>query len=75
MLVDKLKSLSNVVFHTMAQTTKITGTDGKASGMTYTDRTSGEPKHGELEGVFVQIGLVPNSEYLIRSAVPESISA
>ncbi len=63
-LVNKLKSLPNVVFHTMAQTTEITGADGKVNGLRYTDRTSGEAKHVELEGVFVQIGLVPNSEWL-----------
>jgi NADH-dependent peroxiredoxin subunit F len=63
-LVSKLHSLPNVVVHTQAQTTEITGADGKANGLTYTDRSSGESKHVELEGVFVQIGLVPNSEWL-----------
>jgi alkyl hydroperoxide reductase subunit F len=63
-LVNKLKSLSNVVIHTKAQTTEITGADGKVNGLTYTDRSNGEAKHVELEGVFVQIGLVPNSEWL-----------
>ena len=63
-LVDKLKSLKNVVIHTQAQTTEITGADGKVNGLTFTDRTSGESRKVELEGVFVQIGLVPNSEWL-----------
>ena len=63
-LVNKLNSLSNVTVHTQAQTTEINGTDGKVSGLTYTDRVSGESKHIELAGVFVQIGLVPNSEWL-----------
>ncbi|MBW8779075.1 MAG: alkyl hydroperoxide reductase subunit F [Burkholderiales bacterium] len=63
-LVNKLKSLPNVQIHTQAQTTEITGADGKVNGLTYTDRSSGESKHVELEGVFVQIGLVPNSEWL-----------
>jgi alkyl hydroperoxide reductase subunit F len=63
-LVSKLHSLPNVVVHTQAQTTEITGADGKVNGLTYTDRTSGESKNVELEGVFVQIGLVPNSEWL-----------
>ena len=63
-LVNKLNSLSNVTVHTQAQTTEINGTDGKVSGLTYTDRASGESKHVELAGVFVQIGLVPNSEWL-----------
>jgi len=63
-LVDKLKSLANVAIHTNAQTTEISGTDGKVSGLTYIDRKSGESKSVALEGVFVQIGLVPNSEWL-----------
>jgi alkyl hydroperoxide reductase subunit F len=63
-LVNKPNSLSKVTVHTQAQTTEINGTDGKVSGLTYTDRVSGESKHVELAGVFVQIGLVPNSEWL-----------
>ena len=63
-LVSKLNSLGNVTVHTQAQTTEITGADGKVNGLSYTDRTNGEAKHVELEGVFVQIGLVPNSEWL-----------
>ena len=63
-LINKLKSLPNVVIHTQAQTTEITGADGKVNGLSYTDRASGEAKHVELEGVFVQIGLVPNTEWL-----------
>jgi len=63
-LVDKLKSLSNVDIHVQAQTTEITGADGKVNGLTYTDRRNGQARHVELEGVFVQIGLVPNSEWL-----------
>jgi alkyl hydroperoxide reductase subunit F len=63
-LVNKLKSLKNVVIHVQAQTTEITGAEGKVNGLVYTDRTSGETKKIELEGVFVQIGLVPNSEWL-----------
>jgi NADH-dependent peroxiredoxin subunit F len=63
-LVSKLNSRPNVVVHTQAQTTEITGAEGKVNGLRYTDRASGESKHVELEGVFVQIGLVPNSEWL-----------
>jgi len=63
-LVSRLKSLSNVEIHTQAQTTEITGAEGKVNGLSYTDRASGEARHVELEGVFVQIGLVPNSEWL-----------
>lgn len=63
-LVNKLKSLPNVVIHTNAQTTEITGDGQKVNGLTYTERASGESRHVELEGVFVQIGLVPNTEWL-----------
>lgn len=63
-LVAKLKSLPNVTIHTMAQTTELTGDGSKLNGITWTDRTSGESRHVELEGVFVQIGLVPNTEWL-----------
>ena len=63
-LVNKLKSLPNVTIVMNAQTTEFTGTNGKLDGLNYTDRTTGESKSVALEGVFVQIGLVPNSEWL-----------
>ena len=49
---------------TSGQTTEITGENGKVNGLNYTDRTSGDQHHLSLEGVFVQIGLVPNTEWL-----------
>ena len=63
-LVNKLKSLPNVTIHTNAQTTEITGADGKVNGLKYKDRATGEEHLVPLEGVFVQIGLVPNTEWL-----------
>ncbi|HLO93554.1 MAG TPA: alkyl hydroperoxide reductase subunit F [Burkholderiaceae bacterium] len=63
-LVDKLRSLPNVVIHTQAQTTELTGDGNKLGGLRYTDRATGAEHHVELEGVFVQIGLVPNTEWL-----------
>ncbi|MDE2076566.1 MAG: alkyl hydroperoxide reductase subunit F [Burkholderiales bacterium] len=63
-LVNKLKSLSNVTIHTNAQTTEITGADGKVNGLKYKDRATGVEHTVALEGVFVQIGLVPNTEWL-----------
>ena len=63
-LVSKLKSLPNVVILTHAQTTEITGDGQKVNGLTYTDRATGTSHHIELAGVFVQIGLVPNTEFL-----------
>ncbi len=63
-LVNKLKSLPNVSIHTNAQTTEITGADGKVNGLKYKDRATNEEHLVPLEGVFVQIGLVPNTEWL-----------
>jgi len=69
-LVNKLKSLPNVSIHTNAQTTEITGVDqdgkdtGKVTGLKYKDRATNVENLVELEGVFVQIGLVPNTEFL-----------
>ena len=63
-LVKKLQSLPNVTIHTNAQTTEITGADGKVNGLRYKDRATGEEHLVPLEGVFVQIGLVPNTEFL-----------
>jgi len=63
-LVNKLRSLPNVTIHTNAQTTEITGDGQKVNGLTYKDRASNEIHQVALEGVFVQIGLVPNTEWL-----------
>ena len=63
-LVSKLKSLKNVSIHVNAQTTEITGDGQKVNGLRYKDRVSQEEHSLTLEGVFVQIGLVPNTEFL-----------
>jgi alkyl hydroperoxide reductase subunit F len=63
-LQRKLRSLANVTIVTQAQTTEITGDGKKVNGLVYKDLRSGETKKVELEGVFVQIGLVPNTEWL-----------
>ena len=63
-LQKKLHSLANVTVITHAQTTEIHGDGKKVNGISYKDRTNEEVKHIELEGVFVQIGLVPNTEWL-----------
>ena len=63
-LVNKLKSLLNVTIHTNAQTTEITGDGNKVNGLSYKDRATEAVEHISLEGVFVQIGLVPNTEFL-----------
>ena len=63
-LVNKLKSLPNVTIHANAQTTEITGDGSKVNGLSYKDRATDTVHHVALEGVFVQIGLVPNTEFL-----------
>ncbi|WP_203140490.1 alkyl hydroperoxide reductase subunit F [Marinobacter mangrovi] len=63
-LQKKLRSLKNVEVITSGQTTEVTGEGGKVNGINYTDRNTGESHHISLEGVFVQIGLVPNTEWL-----------
>jgi alkyl hydroperoxide reductase subunit F len=63
-LQRKLRSMKNVTIITQAQTTEVTGDGKKVDGLSYKDLRSGEAKHIELEGVFVQIGLVPNTEWL-----------
>ena len=62
-LQKRLRSLSNVSIHTNVQVKAITGTD-KVSGITYTERNTGHDQHIELEGVFIQIGLVPNTDWI-----------
>ncbi len=62
-LQRKLRSLPNVDVIMNAQTTEITG-EQKVNGLKYKDRATGEEKRVDLEGVFVQIGLVPNTEWL-----------
>jgi len=63
-LVNKLNSLPNVTVHTNAQTTEITGDGSKVNGISFKDRATGVEHHIELAGVFVQIGLIPNTEFL-----------
>ncbi len=63
-LQRKLRSLSNITVFTNAQTTEITGDNQKVDGLIYKDRDSGESHKVALEGVFVQIGLVPNTDWL-----------
>lgn len=62
-LQRKLHSLGNVTVITNAQTTEITG-DQKVNALVYKDRASSEAKTVPLEGVFIQIGLVPNTDWL-----------
>ena len=63
-LQRKLRSLPNVRIITQAQTTEVTGDGEKVNGLVYKDRVSGETSTVELEGIFVQIGLLPNTDWL-----------
>lgn len=63
-LQRKLKSLPNVEVITGAQTTEALGDGQKINGLVYKDRADGLMHSLELEGVFVQIGLLPNTEWL-----------
>jgi len=62
-LQKKLYSLPNVSVIKSAQTTEVTGTD-KVNGLVYKDRNTEQVHRVELEGIFVQIGLLPNTDFL-----------
>ncbi|UOR09422.1 alkyl hydroperoxide reductase subunit F [Qipengyuania flava] len=68
-LQAKLRSMANVEIITNGQTTEILGAEGKVNGLRLKDRESGDERTIELEGVFVQIGLVPNTEWLEESGL------
>lgn len=62
-LQKKLYSLNNVDVYKNVATKEITG-DTKVNGITFENRESGEIKHLDLSGVFVQIGLLPNTDWI-----------
>jgi alkyl hydroperoxide reductase subunit F len=63
-LQSKLRSLPNVTVLVNAKTTEVHGDGTKVNGLTYENRETGELHRLHLEGIFVQIGLVPNTEFL-----------
>jgi alkyl hydroperoxide reductase subunit F len=63
-LQRKLRSLPNVRVIVSAQTTGVHGADGKVNALSYKDRATGDVHRVDLEGVFVQIGLLPNTDWL-----------
>ena len=63
-LQDKLRSLPNVTIITSALTTEVKGDGQKVTGLAYKDRVTDAAHEIALEGIFVQIGLVPNTEFL-----------
>ena len=63
-LQRKAKSMGNITIITQAQTTQVNGDGTRVNGLTYTDRKTGESHDVALAGIFVQIGLIPNTEWL-----------
>ncbi|MFM7066480.1 MAG: alkyl hydroperoxide reductase subunit F, partial [Gammaproteobacteria bacterium] len=63
-LQAKLRSLPNVRIITRAQTLAVTGDGSQVDGLVYRDRSTGAEQRLDLEGVFVQIGLLPNTDWL-----------
>jgi alkyl hydroperoxide reductase subunit F len=61
-LIDKAQSMDNVTIHLNAAATRVVDNGSKVSGIEYTDRISNETRSVEADGIFVQIGLVPNSD-------------
>lgn len=68
-LINKANSLPNIDIITMAQTTEVIGDGKRVTSLKYKDRNTDEIKEIELAGIFVQIGLVPNTEWLKDSDV------
>ncbi len=63
-LQKKLASLPNTAVHLNAQTTEMVAKNGKLGGLQFKDRITGEDRSVDVEGCFVQIGLLPNTEWL-----------
>lgn len=63
-LINKAKEKDNIEFITSAATQEVKATDGKVSSIVYQDRNTGETHERDLAGVFVQIGLMPNTDFI-----------
>ncbi|WP_010324999.1 alkyl hydroperoxide reductase subunit F [Marinobacterium stanieri] len=63
-LVKKAESLPNITIIKQAMTTEVLGDDNKVVGLKYKDRNTDETHVLDVAGIFVQIGLIPNSEWL-----------
>ena len=68
-LIDKAESLANIEIIKMALTKEVIGDGQKVNGLIYEDRETGESKQLDVAGIFVQIGLVPNTEFLKDSDI------
>jgi len=62
-LVDRAKKSSNIEVLTQVQSKIIETEEGKVSGLRYVNRESGEEKFIKTDGIFIQIGLIPNSTF------------
>ena len=63
-LQRKLASLPNVDVIVSALTTEVVGDGDRVTGLVYTDRTTDDEEKIDLDGIFVQIGLLPNTDWL-----------
>lgn len=70
-LQDKLRSLPNVDVHLLSAVSKVDGDGNKVTGVEVTDRTTGATQLYNVQGVFVQIGLVPNSDLFVPQVTAE----
>ncbi|TEW47842.1 alkyl hydroperoxide reductase subunit F [Psychromonas algicola] len=68
-LVNKANSIANITIIKNAQTTEVLGDGTRVTALNYIDRATGDAKQVELAGIFVQIGLIPNSDFLKGSGV------
>jgi alkyl hydroperoxide reductase subunit F len=68
-LVNKADSIANITIVKSAQTTEVIGDGTRVTALNYVDRVTGDEKQVELAGIFVQIGLMPNSDFLKDSGV------
>lgn len=68
-LQNKLLSLANTTVITNAQTTEVLGDGTQVTGLTYKDRATDELHQIDLAGIFVQIGLLPNTDFLKATEV------
>jgi len=68
-LQDKLASLPNTTVIKSALTTEVVGDGSQVTALRYQDRVSGEDREMELACIFVQIGLLPNTDFLKGSEV------
>lgn len=70
-LQDKLRSLPNVTVHLSSAVTRIDGNGKSVNGIDVTDRVTGESRRYDVQGVFVQIGLLPNSDIFAPQVATE----